>query len=90
MTTAPTGSSAAGGCRKSRRLMHFQPETVAERMTEGVAVAARGDQVARQRVAFPAGHAAPDALAGALLGLANQVVDGALPLVGLADRRRFA
>ena len=70
------------GLRKPRRLMHLQPQAVAQRMAERVPEPAGGDHLARQRVGLPPGHPGAHLAAGPRLRRLHQRIDGTLPVVG--------
>ena len=54
------------GRRQPRRLVHLEPEAVAQRVAERLAEAARRDDVAGQRVGLAARHPGPELLRRAL------------------------
>src|ERR1051326_6288702 len=70
-----------GGPGEPRGLVHLEPDPVAERVPECVVVSGAGDDVARQGVGLPAGHAGADRLAGDALRQAHDLVDLPLPAV---------
>ena len=70
-----------GGGRQPRRLVHLEAEPVAQRVAERVAEAPGRDDLPRQRVALPAGHAGTEVLERAALGGPDQLVDRPLALV---------
>ena len=67
--------------REPRRLVHGEPDPVAEAVAEVLAEAGGRDLVARERVGLDAGHAGPDARARLLLRREADVV-------GLDEPRR--
>jgi hypothetical protein len=56
-------------------LVDFKPDTVAQAMGEGVAVAGATNDVARERVGLSTGHAWPHLLLGMRLCLENNAVE---------------
>ena len=77
------GQRRFGRGGKPRRLVHFQPQAVAERVAERLAKSPSRDHFAGEGIGLPARscrHAAPPS--ARVLGRPDEVVDGSLPLVG--------